>query len=206
MASTETMLRETLALYKKMGIRAVTMDMVAEKLGMSKRTLYEQFPNKNDLINACLQLDMSEMKENAMKELSNSKNLLEKIVLFMYFHINTIKQYSPNFLYDLNKYHPELSCEKNADFYQSMTNKIIELIETGKKEQLFRNDINSEIASRLVLEQFKYIHNESLFSPEKYSHTKIFEHIVITFIRGIATIKGYELIEEYYTKYKNNEQ
>jgi len=206
MASTETILRETLALYKKMGIRAVTMDMVAEKLGMSKRTLYEQFPNKNDLINACLQLDMNEMKENSIKELGVSKNILEKIVSFMFFHINTIKQYSPNFLYDLNKYYPELSCEKTADFYLTMTNKIVELIETGKKEQSFRNDINSEIASRLVLEQFKYIHNESLFSPEKYSHTKIFEHIVITFIRGIATIKGYELIEEYYTKYKNNEQ
>jgi len=206
MASTETILRETLALYKKMGIRAVTMDMVAEKLGMSKRTLYEQFPNKNDLINACLQLDMNEMKENAIKELGNSKNILEKIVSFMFFHINIIKQYSPNFLYDLNKYYLELSCEKTADFYLTMTNKIVGLIETGKKEQLFRNDINSEIAAKLVLEQFKYIHNETLFPAEKYSHTKIFEHIAITFIRGIATLKGYELIEEYYTKYKNSEQ
>lgn len=203
MPSTETILRETLAMYKKMGIRAVTMDMIAEKLGISKRTLYEQFPNKNDLVDACLQLDMKEMKEKAIKELADSKNTIEKIVSFMFFHINTIKQYSPNFLYDLNKYYPELSCEKTADFYSTMTNKIIELIETGKKEELFRTDINSEISAKLILEQSKNINNESLFPIEKYSHAEIFEYIVITFIRGIATLKGYKLIEEYYKKYKN---
>lgn len=202
MASTETILRETLALYKKMGIRAVTMDMIAEKLGISKRTLYEQFPNKNDLLNACLQLDMNEMKEKVIKELSDSKNIIEKIVSFMFFHINTIKQYSPNFLYDLNKYYPELSCQKTADFYSTMTNKIVDLIETGKNEKLFRTDINSEISAKLVLEQSKNLKNESLFPPESYSHSEVFEHIVITFIRGIATLKGYKLIEEYYQKYK----
>lgn len=202
MASTETILRETLALYKKMGIRAVTMDMIAEKLGISKRTLYEQFPNKNDLLNACLQLDMNEMKEKAKQELADSKNTIEKIVSFMFFHINTIKKYSPNFLYDLNKYYPELSCQKTADFYSTMINKIVDLIETGKKEKLFRTDINSEISAKLVLEQSKNINNETLFPSEKYSHAEVFEHIVITFIRGIATIKGHELIEEYYIKYK----
>lgn len=202
MASTETILRETLALYKKMGIRAVTMDMIAEKLGISKRTLYEQFPNKNDLLNACLQLDMNEIKEKAIQELADSKNTIEKIVSFMFFHINTIKQYSPNFLYDLNKYYPELSCQKTDDFYSTMTNRIVDLIETGKKEKLIRTDINSEISAKLVLEQSKNINNETLFPIEKYSHSEVFEHIVITFIRGIATLKGYELIEKYYIKYK----
>lgn len=203
MASTETILKETLALYKKMGIKAVTMDMIAEKLGISKRTLYEQFPNKNDLLKACIQLDLKEIKEKAIKELAESKNTIEKIVSFMFFHINAIKQYSLNFLYDLNKYYPEIFCEKTADFYLTMTNRIVELIENGKKEKLFRTEINSEIAAKLVLEQSKNIRNETLFPVDKYSHSEIFEHIVITFIRGIATLKGYKFIENYYKKYKN---
>lgn len=203
MVSTETILRETLVLFKKMGIRAVTMDMIAENLGISKRTLYEQFPNKADLIDACISYDINEFKnkkDSILKSLKN-KNVIEKIFSVMFLHINTLKQYSPNFIYDLNKYY-EISIEKKASIYSTITNKIVELIENGKKEKLFRSDIDSEIAAKLVLEQFKYIQNESLFSTEKYSLTEIFEHIIITFIRGIATIKGYKLIDECYIKFK----
>jgi len=204
-ATSEYIIKETLSLFKRMGIRSVTMDMVAEQLGISKRTLYELFPNKYDLLTACLNLDMEEMREKGKNTLSKGENILEKIVAVMYFHINALKQYSPIFIHDLKKYYPEISCKNTNNVRQNIFYKIVELIEIGKKEQVFRSDINSDISAKLLMEQFKLVQDESFFPSERYPYAVVFEHIAINFIRGIATIKGLELIDIYYKKYKNNE-
>lgn len=204
MATPETILKETLALYKKMGIRAVTMDLVAEHLGMSKRTLYELFPNKNDLINACLSLAIEERKAKAQEIINKSEHIIETFILFMRFHINELNQVNPLFIYDLKKYHPEISCQKTNEFNTNMQSNIAKFIEMGKTQQLFREDVDSSIASKLVLEQVNIIQNDEIFPSNLYAPSKLFEQTTINFIRGIATIKGLELIDKYYYKHKNN--
>ncbi len=203
MASTETILKETLALYKKMGIRAVTMDFVAEHLGMSKRTLYELFPNKNDLINACLSLAIEERKAKAQEIISQSEHIIETFILFMRFRINELNQVNPLFIYDLKKYHPEVSCQKTAEFNSNMESNIRKFIEMGKNQKLFREDVDSEIASKIVLEQINIIQNDQLFPYDKFPPSKLFEQVTINFIRGIATLDGLTVIDKYYEKHKS---
>jgi len=204
MASTETILKETLALYKKMGIRAVTMDFVAEHLGMSKRTLYELFPNKNDLINACLSLAIEERKAKAQEIISQSEHIIETFILFMRFHINELNQVNPLFIYDLKKYHPEVSCQKTAEFNSNMESNIRKFIEMGKNQKLFREDVDSLIHAKLIYEQVNILQNTDIFPPDQYSPSKIFEQATYTFIRGIATEKGLVIIDKYYEKHKND--
>ncbi|GAB4446279.1 MAG: TetR/AcrR family transcriptional regulator [Bacteroidales bacterium] len=204
MATTETIIKETLALYKKMGIRAVTMDFVAEHLGMSKRTLYELFPNKNDLIEACINLALKERKEKAQEIICKSEHIIETFILFMRFHINELNQVNPLFIYDLKKYHPEVSCQKTAEFNSNMESNIQKFIEMGKNQKLFREDVDSEIASKIVLGQVNIIQNDELFPYDKYAPSKLFEQTTINFIRGIATLKGLKIIDKYYYKHKSN--
>jgi AcrR family transcriptional regulator len=98
MASTEYIIQQTLSLFKKMGIRSITMDLIAEHLGMSKRTLYELFPNKDDLVKACLTNALNERKQRAQEIVSKSEHIIETFILFMRLHINELKQVNPLFL------------------------------------------------------------------------------------------------------------
>lgn len=203
MATTDFIIQETLTLFKKMGFRGVTMDYIAEHLGMSKRTLYELFPNKNDLIEACLNLALKERKEKAQEIINSSEHIIETFILFMRFHINELNQVNPLFLHDLKKYHPEISCQKTEEFKLNMESNISKFIEMGKNQQLFREDVDSEIASKIVLEQVNIIQNDELFPYDKYSPSRLFEQVTINFIRGIATLEGLAVIDKYYEKHKS---
>ncbi|NSW45125.1 MAG: TetR/AcrR family transcriptional regulator [Bacteroidales bacterium] len=204
MASTDYIIQQTLSLFKKMGIRSVTMDLIAEHLGMSKRTLYELFPNKDDLVKACLNLALNERKQKSQEIIAKSEHIIETFILFMQMHINELKQVNPLFLYDLKKYHPEVSCQKTAEFTSTMQENISRFIEMGKEQELFRADVDSDIHAKLIYEQVNIIQNSDIFPPEKYSASKIFEQATFTFIRGISTEKGLTIIDKYYKKHKND--
>jgi len=204
MASTEYIIQQTLSLFKKMGIRSVTMDFIAEQLGMSKRTLYELFPNKDDLVKACLTLALNERKQKAQEIISQSEHIIETFILFMQMHINELKQVNPLFLHDLKKYHPEVSCQKTAEFTSTMQENIAKFIDMGKAQNLFRSDVDSKIHAKLIYEQVNIIQNSDIFPPDQYSPSKIFEQATFTFIRGIATEKGLAIIDKYYEKHKND--
>jgi AcrR family transcriptional regulator len=204
MASTEYIIQQTLSLFKKMGIRSITMDLIAEHLGMSKRTLYELFPNKDDLVKACLTKALNERKQRAQEIVSKSEHIIETFILFMRLHINELKQVNPLFLYDLKKYHPEVSCEKTTEFTTTMQENISKFIEMGKEQNFFRKDVDSLIHAKLIYEQVNILQNTDIFPPDQYSPSKIFEQATYTFIRGIATEKGLVIIDKYYEKHKND--
>lgn len=201
MVSKEHVINESLQLFRKMGIRSVTMDYIAEHLGMSKRTLYELFSKKEDLLTECLKKVHEEHRLKAQEILSTGEHIIEIFILFMRYHINDMKQYHPMFYYDLQKYYAEMACPQTEYFQTNMVTNIQKFVEDGKNQGVFRPDINSEIVAKLLIEQFKIATNENLFPREKYLPSDIFEHISINFLRGIATIQGIEIIEKYYQKH-----
>ncbi len=205
MASKEHIINESLQLFRKMGIRSVTMDYIAEQLGMSKRTLYELFPKKEDLLTECLNKIHEGHRQKAQEILSSGEHIIEIFILFMRYHIEDMKQYHPMFYYDLRKYYPEIACPQTEYFRTNMLTNMQKFIEEGKNQGVFRKEINSEIAAKLLIEQFKIASNEELFPHEKYSHAAVFEHISINFLRGMATYKGMEVIDKYYQKHLNYE-
>ncbi len=203
MASKEHIVNESLQLFRKMGIRSVTMDYIAEQLRISKRTLYELFPKKEDLLTECLNKIKEMHHQKAQEILSTSEHIIETFILFMRYHINDMKQFHPMFYYDLRKYYPEIACPQTEYFHNQMLINMQKFIEEGKKQGIFRQDIHSEIAAKLLIEQFKIASNEDLFPYEKYSYAAVFEHISINFLRGMATVQAIETIEKYYQKHIN---
>jgi TetR/AcrR family transcriptional regulator, cholesterol catabolism regulator len=79
------------------------------------------------------------------------------------------------------------------------------LVELGKKEELFREDVNVEITARILNLQLRALSDEQIFSPERYSIADVFSNIIVNFTRGIATERGLKLIDELIEKWNNNE-
>ena len=193
----DRIITEARQLFVKYGIRSITMDMIAEHLGISKRTIYENFRDKDELLKSCIVTAMADQREINEEIIRNSSNIIEATFVFIKNSINTLKQINPSFFFDIKKYYPAIWSENIHKNDKRNLNRTISLLNQGVSEGLFREDINVEIIARLILEQFKLLSNQEIFPEDKYSMIDIFENIVINFIRGIVTDSGLKLVNTY---------
>ncbi|HEX3007693.1 MAG TPA: TetR/AcrR family transcriptional regulator [Bacteroidales bacterium] len=184
-------------MFMRNGIRNITMDAIAVQLGISKRTIYEKFEDKDELLLCCLELAIAEQRSTGESLLNSSENVIEALIKIVKYNIQVLKTINPAFFQDIKKHYPLLSRRTIESNDKQNMAKFIELLKRGIKEQVFRDAINVEIVARLLFEQFKIMNNAEVFPSDKFSKAEVFENLVINFLRGIATEKGWELIEKY---------
>lgn len=173
------------------------MDDIAEKLGISKRTIYETFKDKNELLISCFEeysIDRYRANEEIIK---NSQNIAAAILLFIRDGAQWLNLLNPAFISDLKKYHNDLWLTTSKQQNEKNYNLAYRLLRKGINEGIFRKDINTDIVVKLILEQMKILVDNDVFPADTYSRSEVFKNIVINFIRGIATKKGIELIDSF---------
>ena len=184
------------------GLKAVKMNDIAFALSMSKRTLYEMFEDKEGLLIECMKLNHKRGREEFEKLRKESSNSLETFTKFYRKQLQDLRRVNPAFLSDIQKYEKvmayleESSREKN-EFALRFTQ---ECVENG----LFRNDVNFELA----LSTFDIV-ARAMLSNEfymQYGFENIIHTINLTFVRGLCTLKGLEIIdsEDYFLKMKED--
>ena len=190
-------LTEATNLFFQNGIRDITMDNIAEKLGISKRTIYETFKNKSELLINCFE-EYSKERYKANEEIiKNSHNVLATICSFIQSGAMAIDLLNPAFFTDMRKYHNDIWVMATKQQNEKNYNLAYRLLRKGINEGIFRKDINIDIVVKLILEQMKLLVDNEVFSSDKYTLSEVFKNMVINFIRGIATNRGIELIDSF---------
>ncbi len=191
-------LQKVTALFFKYGIKSVTMDDIARELGMSKKTLYQFFENKNDLITQMFQHEEQCDIEMTKVILANADNALDELMGFAKHGIDEFAKImsSPTIVYDLQKYYRDIW----DTFAAGINNRVYDgtkvNLERGKKEGLYRMDIDSEIVARFYVSQLMSMIDEDSFSSKKFDKVKLFTQYLIYHIHGIATPNGIALFEQ----------
>ena len=196
----ERIIEEATSQFLQFGIRNVTMDGIAEALGMSKRTVYEAFKDKSELVHNCLE-DLREKQKCRYDEIcKSSQNVVETIFAFMREGIKAMNSINPVFFRDMEKFYPKtwLNLRKKNEKAEFDLSK--RLLDKGIKEGLFRTDINISIVAKLFHEQMNLLANEKVFPRDEYSYTDVFQSLTISYMRGISTKKGIELIDSMLAK------
>ena len=188
--------------FVQKGLKAVKMNDIAFALSMSKRTLYEMFGDKEGLLIECFKFNQEKGHQEYEKLRKESKNSLETIIKLYRQRIDEMSNVNPAFLSDIQKYdrvmeHLEkLSKEKNEIALRFSE----ECVENG----LFRKDIDY----KLLFLSFDVM-NKALLSNEVYQQyglENIVNSINMTFLRGLCTQKGLEIIDSgNYTLRKDEE-
>ena len=182
------------------GIKSITMDDIATSLGISKRTLYEVFEDKETLLREVIlknQEDKNEFLENLLAE---STNVLEVILVCFQKSIEMFHQTNKRFFEDLKKYpHVFNMVKKNRDNDSEST---IAFFKSGVEQGIFRDDVNFAIVNLLVREQFDLLMNTDIC--KEYPFLEVYESIMFTFLRGIATERGARVLEEFIQEYRKN--
>lgn len=183
--------------FLKYGIKGVTMDDIAKSLSMSKRTIYENFRDKNELLRSCMDRILSEQYEDSEKIIYNTGNVIETIFEVIQYGIRALRTINPLFELDLKKFHFQLWMEVKQKSDEVRFNQIYRLLRKGINENLFRKNINVEVVSKIFLGQLSILSDDQTFPKDKFEMEVVFENMVINFARGIATAKGIELIDSF---------
>lgn len=181
------------------------MDDIARELGVSKRTIYEQFQDKDQLLKTCLKFVHRHMSDKILEYLrNNSHNTLEVILTMYEVYFTIMRTVNKQFFIDLQKM-PEIT-EKNHTREERNRRMFILLMRKGINEGLFREDTNFDVLVYLLQHGLQLITFGDKFKSK--SSDEIGQAFILFYLRGIATTKGQEIIEEFIQKRnkENNEQ
>ncbi|MBN2347613.1 MAG: helix-turn-helix transcriptional regulator [Bacteroidales bacterium] len=198
----DRIIKEAFELFVIYGIRSVTMDQIAGHLGISKRTLYETFKDKNDLLKVGMKFFLTNKKTQALEIVNSATNVVEAIYTFGKWGEDTKRKISPLFFEDIRKYYPEvheLFFTKNKIRDYTITHT---LILKGIDQGVFRKDLDADLVNNYVHELMNIIHNEAVFPKTQYSEKEIFKNIIMPYFIGVCTKKGQQLIEQYFEEVK----
>lgn len=194
MDSKERILEGASELFKKNGFKSVTMDEIAKSLGMSKRTIYENFNDKDTLIESCLLKNMTDNVEMKEKVLESTKNIYEVMFQFAVIRHNEAKGISPVLFEDLHKYYSSILENIKAKSQQQNRMLLEKIFNNGISNGYFFSKLNIEIACLMIEEYFDFsikLMNEHKFRPKEVLCT-----VYLSFFRGISTAKGIKAMED----------
>ena len=180
-------------LFMSNGCKSVTMDEVAAANGISKRTLYEHFKDKTNLLEECLLMMEEKMKMLGEKAFSGSKSIIELVCLEHESQSDMMINMRIRFYEELKKYYPDLYDKMHkrfTDFHKVTTRKFLE---RGQKEGLFLINIDMEVVGRMVFEIATIIQNSEIFSLANHSRKQLFRETMVR----ISTEEGIKMIDKY---------
>ena len=179
--------------YTRSGIKQITMDNISSIVGISKRTLYEVFKNKEELVYEVLRYQYDESVAKSIKIASTADNALDSIYGFYKFRMAKLKNTNPKFLVELERY--PMAIRRFQKYRDANATETARFYQRGVDEGLFREDLNFHLMEIMFRCQMRNI----IFAPElkSYKPAEVFQTVVFSFMRGICTKKGYEIIEGY---------
>ncbi len=187
-------------LYKSYGIKSITMDDAARHLGISKKTLYQHFSDKTEMVKEAIAQEIETKEQNFSKLSDQALNAIEELLVYYKIQIKMILDYKPNFIYDLKKYYPEIY----GHYVMIKRQKILDSVELnlkkGIKEGYFRANLDVSIISRLTLMRIEGMIHSGLFTVEEMMSPEVFTEIFYYHMYGIVTDKGHKYFEEHKKK------
>lgn len=197
MIEKETILEEVAKMFNSNGIKPVTMDNISMDLKISKRTLYEIFKDKDDLVTQVMQNELNKSNEKIRKIISESDNVLDAIFTIAEEKVqaNVKSKTNPKMLEDLIKYHPAIYSNAYKKIREETYITIFKLVERGKIENYFKKEIDTDILIFTLQKLVNVYENEQEFvkskPPVAFHHT-----LTIPILLGISTPQGQEIINE----------
>mgnify|MGYP003303263064 CR=1 FL=1 len=202
---TRNLIVETaMQLFWEKGIKEVKMDDIASLLSVSKRTIYEFFNDKEQLLLEALKLEHKKMREVAKERIRGAKHILEIILILYTLYFEKLKIINTKFFKEIEKY-PNI-CKRNREREKKNNKKFLAWMEMARRQGLFRDDANFEVLSYILHRDLEAIiavkKQDEPSELSKYSWDELGRFLILFYLRGISTPKGQEVIEEYLKKNK----
>ena len=184
-------------MFLQYGFKSVTMDDIANELGMSKKTVYTYYPTKSILVEA-VATNVFETISNGIDEIRSRRlNPIEEIYVIKDFVRQLLKDEKSSPEFQLCKYYPEVHEKMHDKKLEVMMVCVVENLVRGVDMGLFRPSINPQIIARFYFTGMGGIKNTDLFPPKQFIPTNIMDQFVEYHLRAIVTPKGQDILKSY---------
>jgi AcrR family transcriptional regulator len=177
-------------LFLERGFKSITMDDIANEIGMSKKTIYSEYSNKTALVEDCVMHKFCDLSNGIDLIIAMEKNAIEElyeIKKYVMSHLNDEKS-SPQ--YQLMKYYPKIHKNLKLLQFDKMHKCILLNVERGLEQGLFRDNINPEFVARIYFTGLNSIKDQNMFPLNQFPIGKLMDSFLEYHIRGIVTPKG----------------
>ena len=183
-------------IFLKLGFKSVTMDDIANELGISKKTIYKYFKNKAHLVDETTAHMHETMHKEALKIYDLGYNAIQEN-----FEVNKVfKGFMQNLddspIYQLQKYYPETYHKIMSQEFCLFKDCLLSNIQKGINEGLFRKEISIDQVTKFYFSLIMSVHDSNLYTYSKNTINKLELNVLEYHTRAIATAKGIEILEE----------
>jgi len=194
----EYIVKESDKLFCQFGFKSVTMDDIAKHLGMSKKTIYQHFSDKDELVNILIKEKLNAQDCNMEFCASKAENAVEELFFALTNIHELLSSMNPKLFYDLQKYHPK-AWLSFKEFKEKNLGKCILLnLERGVSEGFYRSEIKIDILAQMRLEQVDLLFSQhNHYTMNTYSLVQVMTEITEHFLYGVCNPKGLEKINYY---------
>ncbi|HMM11204.1 MAG TPA: helix-turn-helix domain-containing protein [Bacteroidales bacterium] len=192
---------QVLDVFQRYGIKSVSMDDLARHVGMSKKTLYQHFTDKNQLVEETLN-HLAEADFCSMKNIAEqSLNAIDEMFA-LYRHASaTVRKHNPVLDFDLQRYYPliykKLRERSRKQMHQIILNNLIK----GKAERLYRSNLNENIIAKLFVLRMENLMHTDLVSAEELFSEAFFIETYRYHLFGILSEAGLQFIKNSYPEF-----
>lgn len=173
------------------------MDDIAKHLGMSKKTIYHHFKDKNELVVDLIRNKLENQVCIMDKSTQDSINSVDEVFIEVNLMQSLLSKMNPMLFYDLQKYHPEAWTLFKLFRENSLFKVICQNLSRGITEGFYRKDINLEIIAKMRIQQIDSVFNQSTYPIGEFSILQVMTEVTEHYLYGICTLKGHKLINKY---------
>ena len=192
----DKILHTALDLFMKYGIREMSIQKLIVPLGISTKTVYKYYKNKEDLLENVLSL-FQEQRYNAFKAYKDKKNAVSLFLDIWYSGVENEFNVNNKFFNDLKVYYPELNSKYETELGHKVWEQLLQVFMIGQKDGIFINYLMPEVAFEGISVLFNAITRTEQFSKFNSTSFQIFCNTIVPCIRGFCTAKGLEQLEEH---------
>lgn len=168
------------------GIKSVSMDDIAKHLGISKKTLYTHYKDKNEIVSIVMEGLLDKHGKEILTATSNAKNAIEEVFLQNKALINVFKNIKPNLFFEIDKYFPEISGQVNNHRFNCVLEGIKENLSRGLQEKLYRKDLDTDFTAQVRFNQLLNAFDPKSFS-ENLNFADTLNQLTIFYLNAITT-------------------
>lgn len=199
----ENIIQTASELFLNLGFKSVTMDDIASEMGISKKTIYVNFPNKTKLVEA-VTFNLFDTICNGIDCICESaKNPIEELYSIKMFVMQHLKNEKTSPQFQLKKYYPNIHAQLKFKQFEKMHSSVQDSLQEGVDTGVFRDTIDVDFISRMYFTGMTGIKDNMFFPPEKYQMVDLMESYLEYHLRAIVTEKGFNILNQFITKHQS---
>ncbi|MCR9171806.1 MAG: TetR/AcrR family transcriptional regulator [bacterium] len=182
--------------YMRLGIKSVTMDDLARELGISKKTIYKYFDDKSDLVRSIVRMKTEMDQALCMNCINQNGNAIDDLIQVSKLIAEHIGNVNPTVFHDVRKYHPDAWQVMENHRWGFVLNTIVNNIEKGQEEGIFRDDLNPQVIGRVYVSSMDTLFNPDIFPWPKFTFQEVYSEVIRYHIKGLVNDNGLEYLRQ----------